>query len=143
MRRLLAVTLCAVSLIGCAGLQKREGPPPLKPVASKFKDIPVPSIFKSVPQSTYAFESSIIGIRIGTVKYQGKAPLEQVIDFYKEQMPRYKWILENSLEYGNVMLNFSREKDTCLINLSSQEDLVTIDITLGPKLKQIEQILPK
>ena len=143
MKRLLMIILCAVILIGCAGIQKREGPPPLIPVASKFKDIPVPSIFKSVPESTYAFESSIIGIRVGTVKYQGKAPLEQVIDFYNERMPKYKWTLENSLEYGFVTLNFTREKDACLINLSSQEDLVTIDITVGPKLKQIEQILPK
>lgn len=113
------------------------------PVASRFKEIPVPKNFKQIPQSTLAFESSLIGIRVGTVKYQGTAPLQQVIDFYKEQMPRYGWALQNSLEYGNVMLNFSREKDTCLINLSSQGDSVNIDMTLGPKLKQIEQILPK
>jgi len=115
----------------------------LVPVASRFKEIPVPKNFKQIPQSTLAFESTLIGIRVGTVKYRGTAPLQQVIDFYKEQMPRYGWALQNSLEYGNIMLNFGKINETCLINLSSQGDSVNIDITLGPKLKQIEQILPK
>ena len=130
----------AIHLSGCT-TAKKEGPVALAPAASKFKDIPIPRTFKQVPQSAYTFESLIIGIRTGTVKYQGKAELEQVAQFYRDQMPRYRWVLENALEYGNVMLNFGREKETCLINLSGQENLVTIDITVGPKLKQMEKIL--
>jgi len=135
---LLSLSICLFS--GCANAQKKVIPPVLVAVASRYKDIPAPKTFTSVPQTTYSFESSSFGLRFGTVKYEGNATLDQAINFYKEEMPKHKWALSSTMEYGNVLLNFTRENEICMVNLASEGDLVTITITLGPKL---QQLLPK
>jgi len=142
MRLLLVITLICIGIANSSGCATTSAPEVLEPVASRFTGIPVPSNFKSLPQSTYSLESSSFGVRLGTVRYQGRATLDQVINFYKEQMPKQGWTLANSIEYGNVMLNFSRQNEVCLINLSGSGSSVTITISLGPKpldlLKKLE-----
>lgn len=103
----------------------------------KFSDVPVPSGFKSLPQASYSFEAA--GVRVGVLKYQGKADPDQVVNFYKEQMPMYNWNLLNVVEYGERILNFDRENETCIVNLLAKGRVVTITVSLGPK----SQIVPK
>ncbi|MBM3246662.1 MAG: hypothetical protein FJZ13_04990 [Candidatus Omnitrophica bacterium] len=128
---------CSIVLfLGCAGLSRRErpagSPALLEPQASfKFADIPVPAGFKFLAQDSYSFESS--GVRVGVLKYQGKAKPEQVIVFYKEQMPMYNWGLLNIIEYGNRMLNFDRDSETCIINLLPKGNSIVLTISVGPK----------
>jgi len=81
----------------------------------KFSDVPVPVGLKSLPQQSYSFESS--GVRVGVLKYRGKNNPDQIVNFYKEQMPMYNWNLVNIVEYGQRMLNFERENETCIITL--------------------------
>jgi len=98
---------------------------------AKFADVPVPAGFKILPEESYSFESS--GVRVGVLKYRGKANVEQVENFYKEQMPMYNWNFLNVVEYGERLLNFDRESETCIISLLSKGSQVNITITLGPK----------
>lgn len=97
----------------------------------KFSDIPIPVGFKAIPQDSYSFESS--GIRVGILKYQGKADIEQVVSFYKEQMPMYNWNLLNIVEYGSRLLNFDRDSETCIISLEPKGRYVFSTISIGPK----------
>ncbi|MCK9604647.1 MAG: hypothetical protein M0R66_09850 [Candidatus Omnitrophica bacterium] len=127
--------------LGCASTAKNNqqtSPAMLEPQAlARFQDIPVPVGFKSLPESSYSFESS--GIRVGVLQYQGKADPEAVVNFYKEQMPMYNWFLLNAMEYGDRILNFDRENETCIIRLLPKGPKVVITISLGPK----SQVLPK
>ncbi len=122
--------------LGCAGMPSREkqlsNPALLEPQAMlKFSDVPVPVGFRSVAQESYSFESS--GIRVGVLKYQGKAVTDQVVNFYKEQMPMYNWNLLNVVEYGERLMNFDRDTETCIIRLLPKGSAVTLTISLGPK----------
>ena len=134
---------CLVSfllLFGCAGLGKKDtiAPAVLEPQAMvKFADVPVPSGFKFLPKSSYSFEAQ--GVRVGMLRYQGKAGPEQIVAFYKEQMSMYNWILLNIIEYGERQLNFERDTETCVITLSPKGGSVIVSIALGPK----GQIVPK
>lgn len=103
----------------------------------KFTDIPAPAGFRLLPAESYSFESA--GVRVGFLKYQGKAAIEQLVSFYKEQMAMYNWNLLNIIEYGERMLNFDRENETCIINLLPKGKTVNITVSLGPK----SQNLPK
>jgi hypothetical protein len=98
---------------------------------ARFSDIPLPTGFKLIPQSSYSFESS--GVRVGVLKYQGKANPDQVLNFYREQMPMYNWRLLNVTEYIDRVLNFDRDNETCIITLSGRGSSVTITIFMGPK----------
>ena len=132
--------LCSLVLVflGCADLSKKEdnlsskNASLLEPSAIlKFNDVPVPAGFKLMPQDSYSFETS--GVRVGILRYKGKANVDQVINFYKEQMPMYNWNLLNVIEYGDRLMNFDRENETCIIGLLSKGNSITITVSLGPR----------
>lgn len=132
-----AFLFCSALLVcGCSGFPKRDrqgmSPEFLEPqVALKFADLPVPAKFKIMPQDSYSFESS--GIRVGLLKYRGKANIDQAVNFYKDQMPIYNWNLVNAVEYGQRILNFEREAESCIVTLLSKGSTVFITVSLGPK----------
>ncbi|MFA5145170.1 MAG: hypothetical protein WC723_04110 [Candidatus Omnitrophota bacterium] len=138
---------CALGFLGCADLSNKndnlsKNSNLLEPSAAlKFNDVPVPMGFKSLPQGSYSFETS--GVRVGVLKYQGKANPDQLINFYKEQMPLYNWNLLNIVEYGDRLMNFDRENETCIISLLSKGSTSIITVSLGPKPQQISQKKPK
>jgi hypothetical protein len=132
--------LLATALGGCATVSDNKettNPESLSPQAVlKFTDIPVPMGLKSLPEKSYSFESS--GVRVGVLKYQGKNNPDQIVNFYKEQMPMYNWNLVNIVEYGQRLMNFERENETCIITLQplSWNNTLLI-ISLGPKSQSI------
>ncbi len=138
----ITVFILAVSLCGCANLTKNDkgssNPDILEPQAMlKFSDIPVPARFKQLPNESYSFESG--GMRVALLKFRGKGTQDQVVNFYKEQMVMYNWNLLNAVEYGQRLLNFDRDNESCIINLTGSGNTTNISITLGPKT----QTLPK
>ena len=125
-------------LAGCATYSTSKdarvsSPGMLEPQAIlKFSDVPVPVGLKSIPLESYSFESS--GVRVGVLKYQGKTNPEQIVNFYKEQMPMYNWNLINIVEYGQRLINFERENETCIITMTPGSwGNTVITISLGPK----------
>ncbi|MEK6727768.1 MAG: hypothetical protein AABY28_03725 [Candidatus Omnitrophota bacterium] len=130
-------------IFGCAGSSKKEdgllkNSSLLEPSGIfKFSDVPIPIGFKPLPQSSYSFESS--GVRVGLLKYQGKVNPDRIVNFYKEQMPMYNWMLLNVVEYGQRLMNFERETETCIISMDPKGSSTILTISLGPKA----QILPK
>jgi len=130
------ISSLALMLSGCALLSKKEKeagvPGLLEPQAMlRFADMPVPVGFKLLPQNSYSFENS--GMRVAVLKYRGKANPDQVVNFYKEQMPMYNWTLLNIIEYGDRLMNFDRENETCIISLSAKGNAIDITASLGPK----------
>lgn len=124
------------SFLGCAGFHKKEDSTKtsalLEPsIMTKFSDMPVPAGFKLLSQDSYSFESS--GVRVGVLKYRGKANPDQVVNFFKEQMPMYNWQLLNIIEYDERIMNFERENETCIINLLPKGNAVTITVSVGPR----------
>lgn len=107
----------------------------------KFSDIPVPVGFKLLADESYSFES--YGVRVGLLKYQGKAEMDKVVNFYKEQMEMYNWNLLNAVEYGQRMLNFDRETETCIVNLNPQGRYIISTISIGPKSEREKVVVEK
>jgi len=97
----------------------------------KFSDVPVPVGFKMILRESYSFQSG--GVRVGLLKYHGKANVDQVINFYKEQMPMYNWNLLNIIEFNERLLNFDRDTETCIISLLPKGNNVLLTISIGPK----------
>jgi hypothetical protein len=133
---ILIFAFCILNFTGCAIFPKKDTQPSgsalLEPQAIlKFGDIPVPVGFKLLAKDSYAFES--FGMRVGVLRYKGKANPDLVVKFYKEQMPMYNWNLLNVVEYGDRLMNFDRENETCVIGLSPVFRGNLITISVGPK----------
>lgn len=130
----------AFLFLGCAMFSQQDksmssNPSSLEPQPmNKFSDVPVPSGFKSLPTQSYSFES--LGVRVGVLRFQGKGDPDQIENFYKEQMVMYNWNLLNVVEYGDRLLNFDRDNETCVITLLTKGKTVTITVSLGPKSPQ-------
>ncbi len=122
-------------LCGCASFtndpsSKAQGLLEPAPIM-RFSDIPVPAGFRLIAKDSYSFEAT--GVRVGVLRYQGKADPDLVVNFYKEQMAMCKWNLLNIIEYGQRVLNFERETETCIVNVSAKGNAVTITVSFGPK----------
>ena len=102
----------------------------------KFSDVPVPSGLRALPLESYSFESS--GVRVGVLKYTGKHNADQIVSFYKDQMPMYNWTLVNLVEYGHRLMNFEREGESCIITMQPKGSSTVVVISLGPK-SQVQQ----
>lgn len=125
-----------VTLSSCAttsqGSSKTSAPQVLEPQAVlKFSDLPIPSGFELLDKESYSFENA--GVRVAVLKYKGKANVDQIINFYKEQMPMYGWTLLNIIEYGERLLNLEKGSELCVINLSPKGNTINMVISLGPK----------
>ena len=130
--------LLAASIIGCSTFSdtKSTTPDMLEPQGIlKFIDVPVPVGLKIMPQQSYSFESS--GVRVGILKYQGKSSPDKIITFYKEQMAMYNWGLVNIVEYGQRLMNFERENESCIITIEPRGSSVLLIISLGPKSQNL------
>lgn len=99
--------------------------------ALKFVDIPVPSGFRMIASQSFTFENDVL--RVGILKYKGRAKGGQVVNFYKNQMPLYNWRFTNMLEYGRRILNFEREDQNCIIIIEPQGMSTFVTITVAPK----------
>jgi hypothetical protein len=97
----------------------------------KFDDVPIPNGFKFLPQKSFAFQNDLF--RVAMLRYAGKATAEQVVSFYKEQMPLFRWDLLNIVEYGTKTLNFERPDETCTILIESKGSSSRIAISVAPK----------
>jgi len=133
---LIILSFCAFAFYGCAVVSKSNSASKdsnlLEPQSTlKFNDIPAPAGFKFLSEESYSFESA--GVRVGVLKYRGKADIEQVVVFYKDQMPLYNWNLLNTVEYGERLLNFDRDQETCIVSLLPNGRTITVTISLGPK----------
>ena len=132
LRYAIACFVFVFSVSGCASMMPGNSDRILEPANTlRFSDIPVPAGFKLIPQQSYSFENA--GVRVALLRYKGSGTLDQVINFYKEQMPLSRWNLLNISEFGQRMLNFERENETCIVTMQSQFTGTLITLSLGPK----------
>jgi len=125
---------CILVLTGCTTFQKDKiNPALLEPQANlKFTDVPIPVGFKAIPLESFCFQTT--SMRTGLLKYRGKANADLLVNFYKEQMPMYNWTLFNVVEYGERLMNFDRENETCIITIVPKgNSAALITIAVGPK----------
>lgn len=132
MTRLLSVT-CVALAAGCAIPRAATGvPKPLtvSPVL-KFDDVPVPARFTLRAEQSFAFQNE--EVRVGMLRYAGPADSEQVIAFYREQMPVFQWTLVNAVEAAPAVLNFEKAGQSCIILVYRKGRRTELSVDLAPK----------
>ena len=136
-RKLFIILISSLLLAGCAtsGTVTDDDIKTQKALdvstALKFVDVPVPSGFKMITAQSFTFENDVL--RVGILKYKGRSSGDQVVNFFKNQMPLYNWRFTNMLEYGRRILNFEREDQNCIIVIEPQGMSTFVTITVAPK----------
>ena len=138
------ILLCAllVASIGCArntaatvgeSGEATEEIAPGMPLAPDFRiaDIPLPAGFDFVRKGSFVFQNSRMDV--GRIQYSGRAPIEEVAQFYLDEMTNYNWTLLNVTEYGSITLYFEKPDKAAQVLLTPKVRGTEIQISFFPK----------
>ncbi len=134
---LTAILSCVVLLTGCAASSpyRSDGADSYKALdvstALKFEDVPVPAGFKPIIRDSFAFENDVL--RVGILKYSGRAHPDHVVNFYRDQMELYSWRFLNIVEYQRRIMSFERDDQNCTILIEPSGMSTLLTISVAPK----------
>jgi len=123
---------------GCSSLSSprtvREREPEVRqPILTsyRFEDIPLPSGMTLNRKESFIYETGTT--KAGLLIYEGKGDMEKLANFFKQQMPNYRWRLVSNFELHNVMLTFIKEGWSSVIYILPKEDETKrLEIRVGP-----------
>lgn len=95
----------------------------------KFENIPVPEGYKLDKKKSFVFRNDVLLVAFLT--YKGKSKADKVAAFFKEQLPLYGWKLINVIEYGERVLNFEMDGQTCIITVDRKGK--TFELATAPR----------
>ncbi|MDP8290214.1 MAG: hypothetical protein P9M02_04515 [Candidatus Susulua stagnicola] len=98
--------------------------------AFRFPDLPVPEGFKFIPANSFIYESS--KVRVGKMKYYGKAWPNSIVQFYKEYMLENDWEILNIIEGEETLLSFNNNKEICIIKFEGSYGKGPLIISISP-----------
>jgi hypothetical protein len=136
--RVASQTVLAAALVGgggllggCRNVEKVEIPnifhsTPERPLA----DVPVPNGFRYKDAGSYIFDRNY---RVARLRYSGTPHMDEVVGFFKEQMPLSRWILVREQGDGPRQLYFQNEIEDMRISVDREGGITSIDIDISPK----------
>jgi hypothetical protein len=134
----LSLSLSLVVIWGCAmpmSYQQTydEGMAEELPLSAmlRFNDVPVPETFRFDSQNSYIFENKFT--RIGVLKYMTTTSPQEIVVFFKREMPSAGWRLINILEYGQKILTYEKGEESCTINVLPGRTQSTVIISVTPQ----------
>lgn len=102
----------------------------------RLNDVPVPAGFKVLNTESFAFQNDVI--RVALLKYTGSKTADQVVAFYKQQMPMYNWSPINIIEYERRMLNYEKSGESCIVTIEGKGRKSILTIAISPKSRPMK-----
>jgi hypothetical protein len=91
--------------------------------------VPVP---KSMTRSSEKpVEMSLLGFGAGQATFHGDMKLEDIVEFYKTEMPGRGWQPNMNLRGGVAMLSYIKEGRTLLIAVGKQDNETNLTLTIS------------
>jgi hypothetical protein len=131
--------------VGCAGSGSTMATDPGEPIEelsnaipiapdSRIPDIPVPAGFNYDREHSFVFQNSRLDV--GRIQYIGKAAVEDVAQFYLDEMMQHNWELQNLAEGDTITIFFDKPNKSCQVVLSRKGRSVIIQVSFFPKQSQ-------
>jgi hypothetical protein len=76
-------------------------------------------------------EVSLLGFGAGHATFHGDMTTEELIEFYKMEMPARGWQPNMNLRSGGAMLAYGKEGKTLLVGVGKQEGKSTLTLTVS------------
>jgi hypothetical protein len=91
--------------------------------------VPVP---KAMTRSTEKpVEMSLLGFGAGQATFQGKMAADEIVEFYKKELPSRGWQTSMNVRGGSAMLAYTKEGNTLLIGVGKQSGATDLILTVG------------
>lgn len=103
---------------------------------SRSQDATIAGMTVPVPKSMTRnaekpVEMSLLGFGAGSATFHGDMDTEQIVEFYKKEMPARGWQTNMNVRSGGAMLAYSKEGKTLLIGVSQQDGKTHLTLTVG------------
>ncbi|MFC1621134.1 hypothetical protein ACFL2G_02405 [Candidatus Omnitrophota bacterium] len=102
----------------------------------RLEDVPVPTGFRVLNTESFAFQNDVT--RVALLKYVGSKTADQVVAFYKQQMPMYNWSAINIIEYERRILNYEKSSESCIVSIEGKGRKSIITIAISPKSRPMK-----
>ena len=138
----LIVIIGGCTLVTTGPAVKKKAPPEKKakttnikakevPEKYRISDLPVPDNYRFDEDKSFIFETETL--RTGILVYNGGRKISEVIEFYKEEMPKYGWSLINIFQHKNATMLYEKEDWICEIRLEGSWSSNKLYLTIAPK----------
>jgi hypothetical protein len=95
--------------------------------------VPVP---KAMTRSTEKpVEISLLGFGAGQATFHGTVDTEQIVDFYKKELPARGWQANMNLRSGGAMLAYGKDGKTLLIGVAKENGQTSLSLTVGGSVR--------
>ena len=128
---LLAFAATALMIAGCTTAKVPKDNASLAP-QYRFEDVPVHPKLTIDANESFIFETQ--SLKAGILAYYGDESMDEVIAFFKAEMPKHAWRLVNAIEAkGTVLMNFEKKGRNALMRVSRGALKTSVEITIGPR----------
>ena len=97
----------------------------------RIADIPLPVGFKFDRKGSFVFQNDRMDV--GRIQYSGTAVIDEVAQFYLDEMANYNWNLLNVTEHGTIWLFFEKPGKAANVLLTPKTRGTVIQISFFPK----------
>jgi len=122
--------------MGCANLggkRKESKEPPAVGEQSRyyhFEDILIPQGLKLEMDRSFIYETP--SFKVGKLVFSGRLEVQSLANFFANNMERDGWKLLNKFGFKDVVLNFSKSRKTCTVNLYDRPIHTIVEVWMGP-----------
>jgi hypothetical protein len=96
------------------------------------ENVPVYPGFKLIPEKSFIYESG--NVKVGRLVFKGRAPIKEIVSYYKETLPEKGWEPLTITIYGNsAELTFTTPEKVLQIQVLKGFSETEIVLSLGPK----------
>lgn len=135
--------LLIMGISSCRLLSKKSSQPsagqPVKgiietPAIKNYQapDVPVPANFEYQADKSWAYVTGVV--RTTSIKYLGSARTEDLLEFYRKQMPQFGWMEKMTLGVDSKKaIGFQKNFEQCKITIDQKSSDTHLIIELGYK----------
>ncbi len=130
------VLVSSALIVGCANLGKKgkesKEPPAVGEQARyyHFEDILIPYGLKLDMDKSFIYETP--SFKAGKLVFSGRLEPQSLASFFTANMERDGWKLINKFGFKDVVLNFSKSKKTCTVNIFDRPIYTLVEVWMGP-----------
>ena len=121
---------------GCLGKRFVLSPADLYPAESIIindyqpRDVSIPRGFEYLPKESFSYVGSF---RVVDLHYNGETLVEDVAEFFEDQMPRHGWQYYRREGVTNLTLVFVNGRDECYLTLRRIENRTELNLRIQPR----------
>lgn len=142
-----ALSMLLISLVlssGCAYLRGNGGEADETVVTGEetesgslyydFGDVPIYSSLKVDKKKSFVYH--VPGFTAGVLGLSGRVDADTLEYFFKKNMPKDNWKLVCSFKSPRSVLFFTKEKKSCIINMTEKRFKTEVEIWVAPNIEE-------